>query len=533
MGEMPFHRFGTMIDCSRNAVMKVESLKKWIDIIADLGYNTLLLYTEDTYEVEGNPYFGYLRGRYSAEELKEIDDYANSKGLECIPCIQTLAHLNAITRWNDYEPIIDTADILLVGDDRTYDLIDKMFASLSRTFRSKVINIGMDEAHMICRGKYYDLHGDCNRTEILIEHIKKVAELGKKYGLKLCMWSDMFYRLAAGDYYNYNLKTVGDGIKEAIPDNVELIYWDYYSTDKKRYNGMIKSHQKIKDGTWFAGGLWSWIGFAPHNGYSMESTKVALQCCRENGVKDVFLTMWGDNGSECSKFSLLPSLFYAAEVAKGNTKKSDIKKKFQEKFGISFDRFMLLDLLTGDERSNPEKYMLYNDLFMGIYDPLINESIEDGYAALTRKLGLLKKNEDWGYLFKSSQALCDVLSIKAGLGKRTRAAYDSKDKNALKELIKDYGKLIKKLEIFYNAYREQWYKENKGNGFDVQDIRLGGLIMRVKHCKLMLQDYVDGKLSKIDELEERLLPYDGKIEDTQTDTYLFNLWQNISTVNIL
>ena len=48
-----FRRFGTMLDCSRNAVMTVEALKRWIDLTADLGYNTLLLYTEDTYEIEG------------------------------------------------------------------------------------------------------------------------------------------------------------------------------------------------------------------------------------------------------------------------------------------------------------------------------------------------------------------------------------------------------------------------------------------------------------------------------------------------
>ena len=33
--KIPFKRFGTMLDCSRNAVMSVKSLKKWIDIIND------------------------------------------------------------------------------------------------------------------------------------------------------------------------------------------------------------------------------------------------------------------------------------------------------------------------------------------------------------------------------------------------------------------------------------------------------------------------------------------------------------------
>lgn len=45
-----FRRLGTMLDCSRNAVATVESVKRWIDLCADMGYNTRMLYTEDTYE---------------------------------------------------------------------------------------------------------------------------------------------------------------------------------------------------------------------------------------------------------------------------------------------------------------------------------------------------------------------------------------------------------------------------------------------------------------------------------------------------
>ena len=42
---------GTMLDCSRNSVLNVETIKKYIRIQAALGMNTMMLYTEDTYEV--------------------------------------------------------------------------------------------------------------------------------------------------------------------------------------------------------------------------------------------------------------------------------------------------------------------------------------------------------------------------------------------------------------------------------------------------------------------------------------------------
>ena len=55
MGKM----LGVMLDCSRNAVMNVKTVKKYADVIKKMGYNTLMRYTEDTYEVNNQPYFGH------------------------------------------------------------------------------------------------------------------------------------------------------------------------------------------------------------------------------------------------------------------------------------------------------------------------------------------------------------------------------------------------------------------------------------------------------------------------------------------
>ena len=46
---------GLMVDCSRNAVMNLTALKRFVKVISALGYDTLMLYTEDTYEVDGEP----------------------------------------------------------------------------------------------------------------------------------------------------------------------------------------------------------------------------------------------------------------------------------------------------------------------------------------------------------------------------------------------------------------------------------------------------------------------------------------------
>lgn len=79
-----FDSLGVMIDMSRNAVMSLVGLGRLMQLLAKMGYNTLFLYTEDTYEVDGEPYFGYMRGRYSKDELRAIDDLGYSLGIEVI-----------------------------------------------------------------------------------------------------------------------------------------------------------------------------------------------------------------------------------------------------------------------------------------------------------------------------------------------------------------------------------------------------------------------------------------------------------------
>ncbi|MFA5480801.1 MAG: hypothetical protein WC282_00215, partial [Bacilli bacterium] len=51
-----FHRLfktdGLMLDCSRNGVMRNEKVKEMILLEALMGSNRLLLYTEDTYQLD-------------------------------------------------------------------------------------------------------------------------------------------------------------------------------------------------------------------------------------------------------------------------------------------------------------------------------------------------------------------------------------------------------------------------------------------------------------------------------------------------
>lgn len=52
-----------MVDCSRSSVLRVDTVFNIIRQSALYGLNTLQLYTEDTYQIKDEPFFGYGRGK--------------------------------------------------------------------------------------------------------------------------------------------------------------------------------------------------------------------------------------------------------------------------------------------------------------------------------------------------------------------------------------------------------------------------------------------------------------------------------------
>lgn len=517
-----YKNFGVMLDVSRNGVMKVSKVKEYIDYLVLMGYNTLELYAEDTYEIEGEPYFGYLRGAYTSAEIKEIDAYAQAKGVELIPCVQTLAHFTNMRKLPHYAHLFDCDDILLIDSEEVYAFLDKMFQSLANNFTSRQVNIGMDEAHNVGLGKFLEKHGYQNRSEMLVRHLNRVSEIAQKYGFTCHMWSDMFFRLiSGGGYCAEELKGVhvSPEIAAKVPQNVALTYWDYYATEREKYDIMFDKHFEFGREVWFAGGAWAWQGFAPMNGFSLKSMRLAMESVREKGVKNVLITVWGDNGKECSYFAVLPSLFAIRQFAEGNFDMEDIKAKFKAKFGQDFDGWMTLDLphelyVKGEKQPLWDclnATMFYTDPFLGLRDcdyAALDPMPFAKYAKEIAKAG--KKAGEFSYIFDVLSKLCNYLEYKAPMGIVSRKVYREGSKKDMKKLIAYYGEAVKALDTFTKAYREQWFKENKAFGWEVQEIRIGGIRARILGCQARLQAYLDGKLDRIEELGADVLPNEDR-----------------------
>lgn len=503
-----------MAECSRNAVFNLPSAKRMIRYLAMMGFTSMMLYTEDTYEIPEYPLFGYLRGRFSQEELKEIDDYAYSFGIEVIPCIQVLAHLEGALRWNSFSEIKDIDNILLVGEEKTYHLIDCMLKSCKTSFRSNRINLGMDEAWTLGAGQYLIKNGYRHRHDIVLDHLKRVVEICKKYEYQPMIWSDMFFRATFGEY-RVSKGEIPQRVIDEVPPEITLIYWNYYTLpeDEQTFRHMIHCHKQFNNPYYFAGGAWKWDSNAPRNYYSLHVNDMHLKICKEEKLPMVIATAWGDNGSEVSNFAILPTLQQYAEYCYANGEDHNwVKARFAETFDVSFDEFLQLDSLNQFSDYNTltrniptSKAFLYNDPLGGWFDCHVSPCYANEYAEKAEKLAKIK-SEQFGYLFKTASLLAKTLSTKATLSYETREAYKKGDSSTLKDIAENIiPQTLAALGEYLDAAREEWYYDNKTFGFDIIELRIGGLKERLSTAKRTIEEYLSGKREKIEQLEQPLL----------------------------
>jgi uncharacterized protein YozE (UPF0346 family) len=205
-------------------------------------------------------------------------------------------------------------------------------------------------------------------------------------------------------------------------------------------------------------------------------------------------------------------------------------------FGVDYDEFMEIDLPNHiveytSYPKNPAKYMLLSDYFNDFLDYSVSLGAGAKFGEISKNLSATaKKTRKYGYVFDAAAKLCDVLEIKYELGLRTRHAYEAGDKEALRQMAeKDYPEVIKRLNIFVKAFEKQWMMDNKPHGFEVQDRRIGGVIRRTEACRARILAYVNGKIDRIEELEEELLPFGGFDAGVSLS---FNYAQNASAVNL-
>jgi hypothetical protein len=262
-----------------------------------------------------------------------------------------------------------------------------------------------------------------------------------------------------------------------------------------------------------------------------------MKVCKEKNVSNVIVTLWADDGKECSFFACLDSLLKAKMIYDGEDLNL-FEDKFKAITQIDYQTYKLLllpNLVCGNDNSvyHTAKLALYNDPLVGYID---SHLVLGGDLDYKKFAGVLKNAGEGSYfepIFKSQHALCEVLKYKYDLGIQLRDSYKSNDLIKLSKLYKRIGYCINKLNLFYKAFYDLYLWENKPYGFEIQDIRIGGVIQRLKGIRLRIKEYLDNKVDSIPELEEELVKVFEINRNIEIQNMWCPIWEKIVTVNVI
>ena len=520
-----FSRMGSM-QCAEFAVINVKTLKELIIEHALCGMDYMQLYTETVYEIDGEPYFGYRRGRYSKEEIKEIVAFGRVFGVKIVPAIQTLAHLANMFSWAPYGNIFDIAGTMLVNYEPSYALIEKMIATVRETFDTDEINLGMDEAYFMGFGRYnwFVDENRPDRNELFINHVKRVKEIAEKYGFTdTAIWFDNLFGMNYKGYIDppeWLFKDFPAIVRENFPD-IRLIFWNYGITDIGDFVRTVGYIRQLSDRVSFASMAHGYTSFAPQNSITERLVQTALDGCRKTGITDLLITWWG---SKMSPLALMPSYYdYAERTSETVGYTEDERAEFL--YGHTYTELKKLDdpnfvcegvQATGNaEGKNLPLYALFDDPLYPLLARHVPKNADSAFAACEREMRRLSaKKSVLSRIYAFEAELCRVLSLKVGIYPRAKSAYARKDMSALRAVSDELSSVRSAMREFFATYRDYYLSFAKPDLFAQWESAFGAAIFRLGIAKEKIDDFVSGKTASVPELEREVLPVlpaaDGK-----------------------
>ncbi len=542
-----FHKLNAILNLQGNNMPTLASLKKFVDALSKMGYDGLYFGGAPVFKFAGEPHIGKQRGAYTKEEIKELDEYCKSKNIELMPYVQTLGGMFFCGKFEPYMDFCEGRAILIPDNEQAYAFIDKQFAYMREYFSSNRIHIGLEDVYNMGMIAHWNRHGYEDKASILIRHANRVVDLAKKYGFECEMLADCYLE-AELIQKSDTLETVREKAKPILQEGVTLTPRSWRSVDFKNgsiierpltsdeFNAALKATTAISENSAYTQTAYSWFGFAPDNANSITAIANGVVSAKKFGVKEMNVELLMRQQG-MSIFSLLPTLYFAAECAKGRARNlGDLdKEKFASLFGVAFDDFMKIDLpnkpyknVKYQKPNNKCFIYLYSDILLGNMDAMVSKGIGKAFGEVAKELESVQAGE-FSYIFQSLAALCKVLEKKAELGVALKAAYDEGDKQTILKIADEIPALAKLFEAFSQTLADAWNLENKSFGLEAQHNLTGMVLSRWEMIADILKKYVNGETERVIELEqERLLP-EIYAEKPSEDDYLIYSWSLASS----
>ena len=284
---------GLMLDISRAKVLNVSSIKKIIDLMAELKYNHLELYVEGfSYEYKNIKEALADKNYLTQEEYLEVEKYAIEKYIDFVPNQNGFGHMSdwlALDKFKELAECPDGFEIwgskrppstLDPTNPKSFELVKQMYEEMIPFTKSKYFNMNFDEPYELGHGKSKQ---ECLKTsteDVYIEYLEKLANVVRKYNKTPMIWGDVLVKHP-------------DKISKLSKDIV-FVDWGY----NKAYDFVnhAKMLEELKVKYLLAPGTSTWSSITGRFIDMKETIENSTCSSKKYHGLGVLLTDWGDMG---------------------------------------------------------------------------------------------------------------------------------------------------------------------------------------------------------------------------------------------
>lgn len=300
---------GYMLDISRNKIPEVDTIKKLIDLLADLKYNHLELYVEGfsfRYPSFADLYEG--KSALTTHEYDLLELYAKQRFIDLVPCHNGLGHMTqwlARPEYNDLAIIKDgmemwgahrPASTINPLDPRSAELVKKFYKDALIHSTSQYFHINMDEPYELGHGATKEVAERIGVGQIYLNYVREMVSFIHSYERTPLIW---------GDVLNHYPATIS-----RLPKKIIFVDWGY----DHNYPFHITLERLSRLGVTFiaAPGTSTWNSITGRTQDMLTNIHHAADHAIRNKGLGLLLTDWGDNGHMQPMIVSYPAIVYAA-----------------------------------------------------------------------------------------------------------------------------------------------------------------------------------------------------------------------------
>jgi len=313
---------GVLTDQSRQAVPKVSTYKRMIRELARHKMNFVSMHLEHTFVVEKHPIISEGTGALSAEDVREICEYAKKYHCLFFPSFEAFAHQHHILKHEPYKHLAENpgGSSFAPVQEGTYELLEDIFDEMCPAFTgTEFFNAGCDEVWDLGTGQSKELAEQIGEPALYGRHMNRVYDMLKARGKRMMMWGDMLL---------HHPEAI-----EMVPKDTIIMDWHY---GPQHDYPSVKQFRDAGFDVFVIPALSSWMRLWPDYETALENIEWLIRRGREGGAIGSMTCNWGDNGNENTIASCYYGWLFAGECSWGAQAEEIDRKAFDRAFCRQF-----------------------------------------------------------------------------------------------------------------------------------------------------------------------------------------------------